>query len=94
VVEVNMLNSRVFWNMLRLGTIVLFLALIFAGYLVNAPWLGWMLVGLLFLLHVSELPSAFRAGRAKGLSTARILFMDLLFGFTWWLPLRRGVFEK
>ncbi len=89
-----MLKSRVFWNMLRLGTIILFLALILAGYLINAPVFGWILVGLLLLLHISELPTAFRVGRAKGLSDSRILLMDLLFGFTWWLPLRNGVFEK
>jgi hypothetical protein len=44
--------------------------------------------------HPLELPLSLRIGKAAGLSPARIVLKTLLFGFTWWLPLKLKVFKK
>jgi len=44
--------------------------------------------------HPMELALALSIGRARGLSTLRILVKTMLFGFTWWLPLKLGVIKK
>lgn len=44
--------------------------------------------------HPLELAIAFMIGKARGLSTLRIIAKTLAFGFTWWLPLKLGVFKK
>ncbi len=43
------------------------------------------------LLHLAELKIAIRIGREYVISVPRIIFMDMLFGFTWWLPLKNGI---
>jgi len=44
--------------------------------------------------HPLELALALGIGRARGLSTLRTVIKTLLFGFTWWLPLKLGVIKK
>ena len=49
----------------------------------------WVLVGML-ALHVAELfLIGFRTGREYGVSTVRSIVLCLLFGFVWWLPIRK-----
>lgn len=46
---------------------------------------------ILFLMHLSEYFIIGRkTGREKMLSPAESLAKCLLFGFTWWLPLKKG----
>jgi hypothetical protein len=44
--------------------------------------------------HPLELGLALGIGRSRGLSTLRTAIKTLLFGFTWWLPLKLGVIKK
>jgi hypothetical protein len=89
-----MKNKPLFWRLNQLLTILLYELLVFGGYAFRIPWLGWALFGALMLLHIVELKTAFRIGRKHKLKTGRILLMTLLFGFTWWLPLKRGILNK
>jgi hypothetical protein len=44
----------------------------------------------LLLLHVTELFAiGYRTGKKYGCSTLRTVVLCLLFGYLWWLPLRR-----
>lgn len=67
-----------------------------AGLWLASPWkvAGASLTGVIVGLHVGELPLALRAARMRGVGVARAVVMDMLFGFTWWLPLRRGIFLR
>jgi hypothetical protein len=89
-----MTKKPVFWILLQASTVLLYILLIGGGYLLKLPALGWGLCAALFVLHLFELKTALRVGRAKGLSTLRIVVMNLIFGFTWWVPLKRGFLKK
>jgi hypothetical protein len=72
-----------------LGLYLLGFALIFIPGL---RWIGVALILAILLLHLAELKTALRIGRARRLTDGAICRMDLLFGFTWWLPLKRNIF--
>lgn len=89
-----MTQKPAFWYGLQASTILLYALLIGGGYLLKMPALGWGLYAVLFVLHLFELKTALKIGHEKGLSTLRIVVMNLLFGFTWWVPLKRGIVMK
>lgn len=89
-----MTKKSTFWRGLQASTILLYALLIGGGYLLKMPALGWGLYGALFLLHVFELKTALQVGRDRGLSKLRIVILNLLFGFTWWVPLKQGIITK
>jgi uncharacterized membrane protein len=45
-------------------------------------------------LHLPQLPGALRIGREKNLSAARIVFMTVFFGASWWKPLEKGIIDR
>ena len=64
---------------------------------VSNPALGtaWWVVLLLWAVgHPLELVAALPVGKKAGLSLERTIAMTLIFGITWWLPLKLGVFER
>ena len=89
-----MTKKPAFWYLLQASTIILYGVLIGGGNVLGLPWLGWGLYTALFVLHLFELKTALRVGHAKGLSDMRIVIMNLIFGFTWWVPLKRGIIQK
>ncbi len=89
-----MTGKSVFWHGLQVSAVLLYAVLIAGGYALQIPALGWGLFGVIFLLHVFELKTALVVGRDKGLSTRRIVLKNLAFGFTWWLPLKKGILSK
>lgn len=89
-----MTKKPVFWILLQASTILLYALLIGGGYLLKLPGLGWGLYAALIVLHVFELKTALQVGRDKGLSTLRVVVMNLIFGFTWWVPLKQGIIKK
>lgn len=55
---------------------------------------AWIAVLLIWaIIHPLEIAVSYRIGKEKNLSTARIVIMTILFGFTWWLPLRQGIID-
>jgi len=89
-----MLNSKVFWAIMMSSALGLYLLGLGLWIFSSMRWLGAALVlGILFL-HILELKTALQVGREKNLPDARIWIMDLIFGFTWWLPLKKGVFSS
>jgi len=89
-----MTNKPVFWYGLQAGTLILYGVLIGGGNVLGLPWLGWGLYAALFVLHLFELKTALRVGREKGLSDLRIVLLNLIFGFTWWVPVKRGIIKR
>ncbi len=53
------------------------------------PW-GIGLLVAMAVIHCAEIPIGVRIGTRCRVSTARSAFMTAVFGFTWWLPLKRG----
>ncbi|MFT7126406.1 MAG: hypothetical protein ACI9HX_000076 [Pseudoalteromonas tetraodonis] len=90
------MRSRPFW---LLSNIVLLAFHIVATYTLftnpDAFGLIWIKVWLImFIAHVFELPIAFLATKERPASMVQTIFMTMLFGFTWWLPVRLGVFGR
>jgi hypothetical protein len=89
-----MLDKKGLWYFLMFGAIVLWGAVIWLGYILfphsavgkAVPFI------LTLMLHVSEIPISWKIGRAKGISRSRVIILTAIFGFTWWLPVKRGVF--
>jgi hypothetical protein len=44
--------------------------------------------------HPLELSMSLPAGKRAGLSLERTIVMTLIFGITWWIPLKLGVFDR
>ncbi|MBW2636726.1 MAG: hypothetical protein JRC86_04245 [Deltaproteobacteria bacterium] len=88
-----MLDKKGFWYFLMFGAIVLWVAVIWLGYVIfphSAVGKAVPFV-LTLMLHLSEIPISSKIGRAKGVPRARVIILTAIFGFTWWLPLKRGV---
>ncbi len=86
------MNSRRFWHGMMVGALGL---LAFGASLwLLSPWkvAGAALTGVVLGLHAGELPLALRVSKMRGVGAARAVAMNMLFGFTWWLPLRRRIF--
>lgn len=87
------MNNKSFWYFLQFGAIVLYVISIPFGY-----WLfpgtnlcAWSIFAGLFVLHTAEINIARKIGRGKNISLLRVVVKTLLFGFTWWLPLKKGI---
>lgn len=87
------MGGKRFWQGMMVGALGL-LAL-GVGLWLLSPWkvAGAMLTGVVMGLHVGELPMALRVSKARGVGAARAVMMNLLFGFTWWLPLKLGIYS-
>lgn len=89
-----MTGKRGFWRAMQVGALLLYGVILGGSYLIGQARGGWILIGLLVLLHLTEMRTAMRIGAEKKIDPGRILAMNLLFGFTWWVPLRLGVIER
>ncbi len=79
------------WILLQALVLGLLVGILPAGCLLQRPLGGLLGFTLLVLLHASELFITLPLGRQKGLSSTRTVLMTMLFGFTWWVPLKRGI---
>ena len=90
-----MLDTRSFWNILMFGAILLWVAVIVAGNLLFESLAGKALLPVvLLLMHLGEIPISSGIGKAKGISMLQIVIHTVIFGFTWWVPLKRGVIQQ
>ena len=86
-----MTMHRWFWTACRALTLVLFAGVVITGYVAGHPTLGWGALGTLLALHAGELRVSLRLPTTVGLARSRVILMTLLFGFTWWVPVSRGL---
>ncbi len=92
-----MIQNKLFWQG-QMGGAVAGWVFIFWGAL--SPFSGvvnliWWIVMLLWALgHPLELTMSLPVGKRAGLSLQRTIAMTLVFGITWWIPLKMGVFER
>lgn len=94
--EQGMTSNKTFWIMLMTGSIGLWALSVVGGQLLfpENPLKAWGLFLVLIVIHASELPGTFRLGRELGLSPQRMLIKTMLYGFTWWVPLKKGIFDR
>jgi hypothetical protein len=87
-----MLDTKGLWLVQNLALVAFWLAAI--GLLAAGQPHHWLvlLAAVILAAHVLELPLAFMALRGRGASPLRVILLTLAFGYTWWLPARRGVY--
>ena len=102
------MKSKTFWYSLMAGSLVGWLFVLagaaaalgafpLAGFpFPDHPILGtlWIALCVIWASHPLELPIAsWRLAKERGLSPARVVLKTLAFGFTWWLPLKKGILD-
>ena len=90
------MNSKGFWYFLMAGAVGLWVAVLLAAILVpSISMIAWIVFIALAALHVLEFPliSKKRAD-GKGITGRTAVIKTILFGFTWWLALKKGIIEK
>ena len=87
------MGKKIFWFLMMLGSIVLFGATVALGYYLfpDDHVAAWSFFVLLLLFHAVETFYSIRIGRIRRVSTLRSVVLTLIFGFTWWLPLKKGI---
>lgn len=78
------LTAHVVTGALHLAGIVFYLAHGLASPVAQL----WALI---VAIHALELPLAFIAVRERGIPAGAVVIKTLIFGFTWWVPVRRGI---
>ena len=86
-----------FWKMMMAGSVFGWLFIFygvffpFQGGVINIIW--WCVLLAWVILHPVELMSSLPVAKDKGLSPERAFVKTMIFGFTWWVPLKMGVFD-
>ena len=91
------MNKQTFWKGMMAGSVAGWLFIFwgiffpFESGLIRGLWwvvmLGWA------ILHPLELALSMPVGKQKGLTPQHIFVKTMVFGFTWWLPVKLGIFE-
>jgi hypothetical protein len=90
-----MLEKREFWYFLMSGALALWVVVFWLSFLLFPETsIGKVVLPIaLFILHLAEVPLSLKIGKFRRISKLRVVLNTLLFGFTWWLPIKRGVLD-
>ncbi len=87
------MENKALWKVMNLSLLVLYAA---AGYMINAgtelhhPFI--LFTAFILGAHVLEIPVAFVVLSEQKPNPLKVILGTTLFGFTWWLPAKRGVY--
>ncbi|MDE0853119.1 MAG: hypothetical protein OSA97_01680 [Nevskia sp.] len=87
-----MIDKPWFWypaHVVQIAFWLLALWLLFSGH--RGHWVV-SLAATMMINHIIQVPVVFRLLRSREPSASRVVPMTLLFGLTWIVPARRGVF--
>jgi len=88
-----MANSRGFWLAMNLAVLLVYAL---GGWMAlqGQPdhWLS-LLAAITLALHLLELPLAWMQLREQNPALLRWLLMTLIFGLTWWVPAKNGLYR-
>ena len=93
-----MLKSKLFWYMNMGGAVGGWIFIVFGlaapmeGCALHTAW--WIVLLVWTIAHPLELAMSVPVGKKAGLSLERTLVMTMIFGFTWWVPVKLGVFTR
>jgi hypothetical protein len=87
------MNTKGFWYFLQFGAIGLYAMSLLLGYrfFQDSTLCAWSFFAGLVLLHTAEIPFIKKIGLEKNIPLSTVVVKTLLFGFTWWLPLKKGI---
>jgi hypothetical protein len=87
------MNSKRFWQINMAGSIGLWILSVVVGFTLfpENHLAAWGLFIGLVIIHTAELPISLKIGKESGFSSQTVVIKTLLFGFTWWLPVKKGI---
>ncbi|MBU3918071.1 hypothetical protein KKA14_21285 [bacterium] len=90
------MNAKAFWKISMISVIGLWILTLVAGYYLypGSHLDAWRFFIALLIVHASELFISYKIGKGKNLSTQTIVIKTLIFGFTWWVPVKKGIIEE
>lgn len=93
-----MLRNRLFWTGFLMPGSLAGWAFVIAGFFVpfeGIAGIAWLvMLPVWTIVHPLEIIMSYKIGKEKNLSIAWTAVKTILFGFTWWLPLKMGVIDK
>jgi len=96
--EGRMLRNRLLWTGILMPGSLAGWAFVIAGLFLNFTGIVgtiWLVMLVIWMVaHPLEIIMSYGIGRAKNIPPAMIAVKTILFGFTWWLPLKMGVIGK
>ena len=81
------INSKKFWLIQEVSVIILWFVFILLWVIMD--WY-WPFV-ILLILHLSENVVSHKKVAGKGYSTMEVFLYTLVFGYTWWIPVQKGI---
>ncbi|MFO8049235.1 MAG: hypothetical protein R6U29_09405 [Desulfosudaceae bacterium] len=93
-----MIKSKLFWQGNMVGAMAGWIFILY-GLLAPLPTglvqgLWWVVLILWVVGHPLELAMSLPVGKQAGIKTNRTIVMTLVFGITWWIPIKLGVFKE
>jgi len=94
-----MFNNKLFWYFFMMpGAILGWLFIIFGAVFPIGDEIAlifWLAITCLWGIgHPLELILSIPIGKKAGIPNVTTVLKTILFGFTWWLPLKKGVIKK
>jgi len=94
-----MFKKKIFWYLFMMPGAILGWLFIIVGVvcpIVNETvQMLWLVITCIWVItHPLELILSMPIGKKAGISTGRTVLKTMLFGFTWWLPVKMGVIDK
>ena len=91
------MKSKGFWYFLMTGAIGLWTAATATGLYLHFEGAGlsaWYFLLGVTVLHLSEIPFVSAMLKDKNIGKGEVAVKTFLFGFTWWVPVKKGVFPR
>ena len=88
-----MMDSKAFWLANNAVIAAIYIAadvLFLQGQ--TSHWLV-ILAAVIVVAHVLEIPLAMKVLKDKNPSMGRLVVGTVLFGFTWWVPAKKGIYK-
>ena len=91
-----MLDNNILWSRLKMITTCVWGVLIMFAFLFPSQITGVFqaLAAILFLIHLLELPFSLKISKKKGSPMSIAVIKTVSYGVTWWIPLKRGLFDE
>ena len=91
-----MLNSKTLWFILKTIVTGVWCVLVLFAFLIPSQIMDHcrIMILILLLIHLFELPISLKIGTENGISKSVTVVKTICYGFTWWIPLRRGVISE
>ena len=88
-----MMDSKAFWLVNNAALLAIYgVAATLFSQGQDSHWLV-ILAAVILVAHVLEIPLAMKVLKDKNPSMGRLIAGTVLFGFTWWLPAKKGVYQ-